>query len=247
MRSVTTTVPTTAAAGTEVTAAQMTNYARKALTGASWGASASGTAAYNALVDFLASSGGTGGTVVGYEIWDAAGAGAGVRLWWGTLTSTPFTTGTDITFASGALTVTWPILAAGVGYSTVYANRLVDHFTGRTAFGAAPTLNAALTTAASTATALGTELTYTGYARTAVAPAVLNATAIIAGNADTVSNAQANFPAATSAGSANVIGWAFMDTAGTPVLICAGTVTSIAIANNTTPDFPSGTTFLRLS
>ncbi len=313
------TVPTATAMGTEVTAPQMTNYGRKALPGASWGASTGGQATYNALADFLASTGGSGTTVVGYEIWDAQTGGT--RIWWGTLTSTPIATGTDVTFPAGAITVTIPILAAGNGYSTAYANRLVDHFTGRTAFGAAPTLNAALTTAASTAAALGTELGYTGYARTVMPVASLNAAAAVpastvsaasntapisitttaphglvtgdivtvtgvvgntaanvVGTAITVtspttftlngttgngaytsggtvtpnavnvaSNAQLNFPQATGAGTANVIGWAYMDSAGTPALICAGTVTSIAIAANTTPDFPAGTSFLRLT
>lgn len=242
----TTTTPTAAAAGTEITTGQYGGYAAQALTGASWGGASSGASTYNALVDFGAASSSTGTTILGVEFWDASSGGN--RLWWEPL-NIPVSSGTHVSFASGQFVATIPILASGIGYSTTYANKMCDHMTGKTTFGSAPSLFLALLTSASTATTLGTETTYTGYSATRVqlATADVNAAAAVSTNVDVVTNTQKNFGAATS--SATITFFGIMDnaTVGSGALIAGGSVSSGSVVSGVTPDMPSGSTIFRLN
>lgn len=242
----TTTTPTAAAAGTEITTGQYGGYAAQALTGASWSGASSGASTYNAAVDFGAASSSTGTTINGVEFWDAPTGGN--RLWWEPLSIT-VSAGTHVSFASGQFVATVPILSAGVGFATTYANKFCDHMTGKTTFGSAPALFLALCTAACTATTLGTETTYTGYSSTRVqlATADVNVATTVGANVDVVSNTQKNFGPATS--SATISNFGIMDnaTVGSGALIAGGTISSGAVVSGVTPDLPSGSTIFRLN
>ena len=242
----TTSTPTAAAQGNEVSAGQWTNYARGALPGASWGAAAAGACLFNATITFPTSSGGSGATVIGYDIYDASGGGN--RLWWGTLTSTSVTTGVPYSIASGLLSCSVPVLAAGSGYATVWANHMVEHMVGKTTM-TAPGIFLALCTTASTAAAMGTELTYTSYARVTVPTASLVAAAVAGSNVDVLTSAQITWPQSGSVGGATLVGWAWMDsvTIGAGNLVAAGTIPSTALASGVAPDFPTPSTLLRIS
>ena len=99
----TTTVPTDATAGTEVTTGAYTGYTRSTTTAAAWGTAASGSITNSAAaINFPACTGGTGATVVGYQAYDAATAGN--PLFWGTC-SLSVSSGITPSFASSALVV----------------------------------------------------------------------------------------------------------------------------------------------
>lgn len=234
-----------ASAGTELTTGQYGGFARVALTGSSWSGSSGGSSTYNAALDFGTASASTGTTVTGFELWDSGTLGAGNRLWYEQLaTGIPVASGggTHITFASGQIVASCSLLASGDGFSTTYINKIVDHNTGKTTFGTAPSLYLALTTTASTATTTGTDATYTGYARVLVGTSILNAS-----SAGSVSNnTKIDFGGAT-AGSSTVIGWAFADAITAGNLISAGTVTSVVISNPLVPEVAASTALLTIS
>lgn len=233
-----------ATAGTELTTGQYGTYARVALTGASWSGGSGGSTTYNAALDFGTASSSTGTSVTGFELWDASSGGN--RLWYEQLaTSVPVASGggTHITFASGQIVATLSVVSGGVGFATTYLNKFLDHMTGKTTFGSAPTIYAALTTAASTATTLGTEAAYTSYTRTAqLTSSAFNASS---GGATTLAS-KVDWPAATG-GSSTVIGYGFMDAATVGNLIGAGTITSVAILTPLVPELAASTTILQIS
>lgn len=236
---------TTSAAtfGTELTDAQYHTYARQALTGSSWSGGSAGSTTYNALLDFGTDTTSTGTTVTGFELWDALTSGN--RLWYEQLaTSVPVASGggTHITFASGQIVATMSLVSSGDGFATTYINKFLDHLTGKTTFGSAPSIYAALTTAASTATTLGAEAAYTSYARENIVTAGFNAAS--AGSVTLAS--KVDFPAATG-GSSTVIGFAFVDALTAGNLIGAGTVTSIVISTPLVPEISSAVTVMTIS
>jgi hypothetical protein len=241
-----TTTPTASTAGTEITTAQYGGYARQALTGASWsGATTAGASTYNALTDWGAASSSTGTNVLGFEFWDALTGGN--RLWWEGVSSIAVSTGTHLTIASGQFIATIPVESGGVGYSAAYVQKMCDHMTGKTAFGSAPALWACLLSTAITTTANGTELVYTGYARVQITTAGVNAAAVVSTNVDVVTNTQFNFGADTGGTQTAATNWSLMDASSAGNLIAGGTVTGGTMSANTTPDFPSGSTLLRLN
>jgi hypothetical protein len=95
----TTTVPTDAAAGTEVAGS---SYARAAVAAAAWTRTAS-SISNNAEVAFPVVTG-SPYTVVGWELYDASSSGN--RLYWGDTTSTVMGVGDTPRFAASALTCT---------------------------------------------------------------------------------------------------------------------------------------------
>jgi phage gpG-like protein len=241
-----TTTPTAAAAGTEITTGQYGGYARQALTGASWSSATTGGACtYNALVDFGAASASTGTNVLGVELWDASTGGN--RLWWEGLSSIAVSLGTHLSFASGQFVATIPPLAAGVGFSQTYAQKLAEHMVGKTTFGTAPAHWLALGSTAATTTAQGTELPYTGYARVQMTTASINAAAVVGANVDVVTNTQLNFGADTGGTQTAATFFYVLDASTVGNLIAGGSVTGGAVSSGTTPDFPSGSTIYRLN
>jgi len=234
-----------ASAGTEITVGQYQTYARQALTGSSWSGGSAGSTTYNALLDFGTAGGSsTGTTVTGFELWDASSGG--VRLWYEQLaTSVPVASGggTHITFASGQIVATLSLVSGGVGFATTYINKFLDHMTGKTTFGSAPTIYGALTTANSTATTLGTEAAYTSYTRTAQ----LTSSAFNSASGGAVTFAsKVDWPAATGS-SSTVIGYGFCDASSAGNLIGAGTITSVVISSPLVPEIAASTTVLQIS
>lgn len=244
-----TSAPSASAAGTEITTGQYSGYARQALTGSSWsGANSSGASTYNALIDFGQAATSSGTNLVGIGFFDASSGGN--YLFWEPLTSTAISAGSHITFQSGQFILTIPPLAAGNGYATTYAQKFVDHITGKTAFGSPPSLFLALCSAASTASAIGTEVVYTGYssagrpqattgncnAATIATPSVVTLIAAVLFGADTggTQTAATNFAVCDSA------------TVGAGNLIASATVSGGTVAAGSTPDFPAGSTILSL-
>ena len=242
-----TVTPTWNGSDTEVTTGQWTSYARVALTGSSWSGASAGSTTYNALLDFGAVSGGTGCSVVGIVFYDASSGGN--RLWFESLTTIVVSTGTHISFASGQFVATIPTTTSGNGFSTMYANKMLDHMTGKTTFGTSPSIYLCLCSSAPTASANGTELVYTGYALSSqVTPAgFLNAAAVVSTNADVVTNAQINFGADTGGTQTAATYWSAMDASSSGNIIASGAVTNGTPASGQTPDFPSGSTLFRLN
>jgi hypothetical protein len=236
--------------GTEVTTGQYTGYARQALTGANWGGASSGVSAYNALVNFGTNTAGTGATITGVEIYDAVTSGN--RIWWappsGGNITLPASSG-QVQFASGAITATIPILSAGAGFATTYANRLCDHMTGKTDFAAPAAWWVALTTAASTATTIGTEATYTNYVREQIAtPSSFWGAASAASPSLVASTANLTFPAVGATAGSAVISYAIADASSAGNLIYADTITaSYTPVTGQSPQFNSGATFFKLT
>jgi hypothetical protein len=101
----TTTVPTAATAGTEVTTGQYTGYTRSTVAIAAGMAAASSGSSTNsgAVIAFPACTGGTGATVVGWQAYDATTAGN--PLHFGTC-SLSVSSGITPSFATSAFTVT---------------------------------------------------------------------------------------------------------------------------------------------
>ena len=100
-----TTAPTDSTAGTEVTTAGGTLYARTSSAG-KWAAPAAGSVANNATITFP-TAGASWGTVVAFAITDNATAGAGNVLMWGDLTASKAIGIGDIAeFAASGLTLT---------------------------------------------------------------------------------------------------------------------------------------------
>lgn len=91
--------PTDAGGGTEVT----TTIRTAGRVAATFGAASAGSSSNNALVDFGASVGSA--TIVAFAVFDASSAGN--MLAWGTVTtSLAITTGINVSFAIGSLTLT---------------------------------------------------------------------------------------------------------------------------------------------
>lgn len=240
-----TTTPTASTGATEITTGQYGGYARIAFTGSSWAGASAGSTAYNALLDFNAASSSTGTNVLGVEFFDASSAG--VRLWWEGLTSIPITSGTHISFASGQFVATMATISAGIGLAATYANALLDHMTGKTSFALSnSTLFLALGSTAATTTP-GTELPYTGYARLALGTADINAAATVSTNVDVVTNVQKNFGADTAGTQTAATFWYLMTAISSGSLIAGGSISNGSVAAGLTPDFPSGSTILRLN
>lgn len=242
----TTTTPTAAVAGTEITTGQYGGYSRIAFVKDSWSGGSSGASTYNASIDFSAASSSTGSNVLGFEVWD----GSGTRLWWQALTSIPITAGTHISFSSGQIVATVPILSAGNGFSTAYANKIVDHMTGKTTFGSPPSLYIALCSTACTASAVGSELVYTGYgARPQLTTALCNAATVTNGGlyVDVITNGPVNFPADSGGTQTAAAYFGIMDAATVGNLIGGGTVTDGTVNSGLTPDFPTGQIIFRFN
>jgi hypothetical protein len=123
------------------------------------------------------------------------------------------------------------------GFSQVWAKKVLEVSTGKTALGT-PTAWLALLTVVPTATSTGatiTEAGYTGYARKEVPAAEWNAA--VAGSPSSIANhAKLEFPACT-AGSSTIIGWALLDssTIGAGNVIAWGTAASTVISATQTP------------
>jgi hypothetical protein len=145
------------ASGTEVSGS---NYSRVQVT--SWDAPASRATQNTSTITFPTPSG-SWGTCTHYGIWDAATTGN--LLFYGALTSSIApTASSSVTFAAGALD-----LALTGGMSNYLAHALLSHTLRNTAYTTPGTsLYAALYTSAPTASAAGTEVSGTSYARVQV-------------------------------------------------------------------------------
>ena len=262
--------PTTIAAGlttaqttisqTELTLGGMTNYSRayagQLLTLANWsGAVLSGNyqqSTYNTgTIDFNTASGGTA-TVTGVVLYDATTAGN--ALFWETLgTAISSTTGTHITIAPATLVVGITIMGqggggVGSGLSTTYAQGVINHLTGKAALAQPAALALSLCTAVCTATTLGTETTYTGYAATRLTPGVTAASGNVSPSIIYPSATQ-TFGSCTAAPGTPIIAFGLMDnaTVGSGVLIAGGLITSTTMSVGLTPTISTSQPFISMS
>ncbi len=237
-----TTTSSAATAGTEVTTGAWTNYAGIVITSSSGWNSASSAASIASITtaiasDFGTSSGGTGAAVVGWVLVDNNGnylAYCNFGATW------QVNTNSNLKFNSGVIQIALP---ESTGFSDYLALKMLGHLTGKLTF-TAPTSYFCQTTSASSATALGTEQSYTGYSRTAITVASLNASTT--GGA-VVTNADMNLALATAAAGSPTTGWATMDASSSGNLLFFGVVTSNSIPINNTPKIPSGTTLSTLT
>lgn len=207
---------------------------------------------YNALVDFGASTGGTGVTAVSFGVFDAVTAGQYVG--WGPVTpNIVIGTNTRFTVPSGQLWIYCLCIAGGAGIGNTYLTKMINALTAKTAFGAAPSFFPALATTAPTPFAHGTEAAYVGYPtagnpRPQLPNASMNDAALISTNVDVVTNAEYDWPVCTGTGATEGF-YEIYDSAnvGSGNTICCGVNATGAVSNGITPTLPSGSTLMRMN
>lgn len=117
------------------------------------------------------------------------------------------------------------------------ANKLIDHMRGVASY-TMPTVYLGLVTTTPTASAGGTECSYTGYARVALSSSNLSASASGSGT----NSAAITFGQNTSATTQTATYWQTFDAStGGNLLEFAPLSSSLAISQNVTPSFAAGT------
>lgn len=183
-----TAAPTDAGGGTECSG---TGYARVAKTPGVTDFTISGNVASNATAITFPAPGAAWGTATHIAIYDAASVGNLIA--WDTLTASKVIGGADPapTFGIGAFTFTYNSTSAA------FANKVLTHIFGATAWAKPTALAFAFYTAAPTSAGGGTEVTGGSYARASVTPLDANFAAPSAGNGVTSNSNAINFPAPT--------------------------------------------------
>ncbi len=205
---------------------------------------------YGAALDFGNNASGSGATIVGIELWDASSSGN--RIWYAPFSGGNIVlpaSGGDIQFASNAISATVPPVTSNSGFSQTYCQRLCDHFTGKTSFVAPTAMWAFLSTAQSSTTAIGTESTYTNYARVQIVTPSTFFNAGTSASPSVVTNAsQLSWATVGATAGSNVIAWGIADTISGSNLVYADTFTgSYTPVTGQTPAILVSTNMIKVS
>jgi len=243
-----------ASAGTEVTTGQYTGYARQALPGANWGDAAT-DASYQLPITFGNNTSGTGATITYWELYDASSGGN--RLVFSTFDQGNIilpANGGEVQFAATA--VSWFQLPSSgfhtsVGPGSVYQARMVNHFNGKTTYVGPSAWWAYLATSYSTGNTIGTESTYTNYARVQVAsPTTFFGPANFSGfSLSSVSTAQnLTFPTVGASVGSTIIEMGFMDaSSGGNIVGTFQPFSGITLVTGQTPQYASGSVIITIT
>jgi hypothetical protein len=239
-----TSAPTAAGGGTECA---YTNYARIPLVvGSTDFSAASGTGTVlvtnNSLKNFGANGSGSTVTIVGWGICLSLSGALSTDMWFfGQYAGVAIPVNEVPQLGATSWTIELVSGSSTSGFTDYAASAILTNLFIGTAMGNPSTWYFGLQTAASSPSSVGTETTYTGYARQSGAVGTsLAAAASGAGAVSTTITPVITFPANTGA-SATMLGFGLFDALTSGHEWIFGPLTSTAIATNIQPQFAAGT------